>query len=371
MDIMDIRSIIAPAISDKVALEEFIEALSDHAPNIERDVARLKHTPEDREVISSLFRSIHNIKGDAALCKVDLAVAIVHPIETVLARFRNDEIAFSDIIAEAVLLAIDRLELAAESLLSGKSLDGLRLLALVQGLEKLALAASTDMDDCACELIEAVTGFRPAAEASILKRGRSSSISSKGKSQAADDLRFFRSLANQLEARSPLFKGRTLRLLRLSTETNEMTGKKVDPQQLEAAVCMHDIGMMFLPESVWLKLERMGEEEKLILHTHPDYAAGIVSRIDTWSAAAEMVAQHHEMPDGQGYPKGLTATQICDGAKILAIVDAFEAVMLKHINRGRNRSVLRAIAEVNACDNQFAPEWIEPFNRVIRRSVEA
>jgi len=115
----------------------------------------------------------------------------------------------------------------------------------------------------------------------------------------------------------------------------------------------------------------MSEEEKLILHTHPDYAAGIVSRIDTWSAAAEMVAQHHEMPDGQGYPKGLTATQICDGAKILAIVDAFEAVMLKHINRGRNRSVLRAIAEINACDNQFAPEWIEPFNRVIRRSVEA
>jgi len=46
-------------------------------------------------------------------------------------------------------------------------------------------------------------------------------------------------------------------------------------------------------------------------------------------------------------------------------------VMLKHINRGKNRSVLRAIAEINACDNQFSPEWIEPFNRVIRRTLEA
>jgi len=45
--------------------------------------------------------------------------------------------------------------------------------------------------------------------------------------------------------------------------------------------------------------------------------------------------------------------------------------MLKHIHRGKNRSVLRAIAEINACDKQFAPEWIEPFNRVIRRTVEA
>jgi HD-GYP domain-containing protein (c-di-GMP phosphodiesterase class II) len=84
-----------------------------------------------------------------------------------------------------------------------------------------------------------------------------------------------------------------------------------------------------------------------------------------------MVAQHHEMPDGAGYPNASKLGEICDGAKILAIVDAFEAVMLKHIHRGKNRSVLRAIAEVNACDNQFAPEWIEPFNRVIRRTVEA
>jgi HD-GYP domain-containing protein (c-di-GMP phosphodiesterase class II) len=77
------------------------------------------------------------------------------------------------------------------------------------------------------------------------------------------------------------------------------------------------------------------------------------------------------MPDGAGYPNAIKSEQICPGAKVLAIVDAFEAVMLKHIHRGRNRSVLRAIAEVNACDNQFAPEWIEPFNRVIRRTVEA
>jgi len=368
---MDIRAIIAPVITDKAALEEFIEALTDHAPTIERDISRLKSTPGDREIISSLFRSIHNIKGDAALCKVDLAVSIVHPIETILARFRSDEIPFSDILAEAVLLAIDRLELAAEGLFSGRSLDGLRLLALVQGLEKLALTSASEMDECACELIEAVTGFRPATAASVVIRGGSSSISSKSKSQAADDLRFFRTLANQLEARSLLFKGRTMRLLRLAMETNQMMDKSVDPMQLEAAVYMHDVGMMFLPESVWLKLERMSAEEKLILHTHPEYSAGILARMEGWGEAAEIVAQHHEMPDGEGYPSGIKARQICAGAKIMAIVDAFEAVMLKHINRGRNRSVLRAIAEINACDNQFSPEWIEPFNRVIRRTVEA
>jgi len=368
---MDIRTIIAPTITDRDGLEEFFEALIDQTPNIERDIARLKSTPEDHDVISSLFRAVHNIKGDATLCKVELATVLVHPIETILARFRNHEITFTDVIAEAILLAIDRLELAVEGLLTHKPLDNLRLLPLFTGLEKLGIAAPLEMDDCAADLIEAVSGFRPVAASSNLFRGRSSTISTRSKSQEADDLRFFRTLANQLEARSPLFKGRTVRLLRLASETNQLKNKAVDPRRLEAAVYMHDIGMMFLPEPVWLKVERMTDEEKLVMRTHPEYAAGILSRMEGWNAAAEMVLQHHEMPDGEGYPNSLKLMQICDGAKILAIVDAFEAVMLKHINRGRNRSVLRAIAEINACDNQFAPEWIEPFNQVIHKTLEA
>ena len=128
--------------------------------------------------------------------------------------------------------------------------------------------------------------------------------------------------------------------------------------------------MMLLPESTWLKVGKMTEEDKLAMRNHPGFAAGLLQRMPGWQGAAEIVAQHHEMPDGGGYPSGLKASQICDGAKILAIVDAFEAVMLKHIHRGKNRSVLRAIAEINACDNQFSPEWIAPFNTVIRKTIE-
>ena len=106
------------------------------------------------------------------------------------------------------------------------------------------------------------------------------------------------------------------------------------------------------------------------MRAHPNYAAGLLTRIPGWESAAQMVAQHHEMPDGEGYPTGVKEVSICEGAKLLSIVDAFESVMLKHINRGRNRSILRAIAEINACDNQFASEWIEPFNQVIHRSLE-
>ncbi len=367
---MDIRSIVAPVIQDRELLDEFADALNDRAPEIERDIARLRKAPHDREITADLFRAVHNIKGDAALCKFELGVALAHPIETMLARFREGEIPFSDLLAELILLAIDRLELATDSLLLHKPLENLRLPILVQGLEEISQEIAAQVDASCADLIEAVTGFPPVIP-DISSRAPKSSGTKNEQKNAGSDLQFFRSLALQFESRSPLFKGRTMRILRLALETNKAGNNAVDPLQLEAAVYLHDVGMMLLPESIWLKVGKMSPEDKVALRNHPGFAAGLLLRMPGWEAAAEMVAQHHEMPDGGGYPNALGNAQICAGAKILAIVDAFEAVMLKHIHRGKNRSVLRAIAEINACDNQFAPEWIAPFNAVIRKTIEA
>ncbi|AXS79070.1 HD domain-containing phosphohydrolase [Dechloromonas sp. HYN0024] len=366
---MDIRSIIAPTIHDRVSLEEFAEALTDRAPEVEYDVARLRKLPGDREITASLFRAVHNIKGDAALCKFELGVAIAHPIETLLGRFREGEILFSAVLAEMILLAVDRLELATEALLANKSLDNLELGKLVLGLEAIAPEPAHHIDAACADLIEAVTGFPPVIPDISGKTPRPSSSGADHKN-AASDLQFFRSLALQFESRSPLFKGRTMRILRLALETNKAGKDAVDAVQLEAAVYLHDLGMMLLPESIWLKIGKMSPQEKLTLENHPGFAAGLLQRMPGWEEAAKMIAQHHEMPDGGGYPNRLHHADICSGAKILAIVDAFEAVMLKHIHRGKNRSVLRAVAEINACDNQFSPDWIEPFNAVIRKTVE-
>lgn len=367
---MDVRALITLVSQDHDALEEFADSLNDRAPQIERDIARLKKTPTDRDVVADLFRGIHNIKGDAALCKFELAVALAHPIESMMSRFRDGAIAFSDLLAETILLAIDRLELATEALLQRKPIDHLGLQPLIEGMQQIALAPPEKVDPLARDLIETVTGFTPVIGGPVHKLQRIIHAP-EAKTSAAVDLQFFRSLANQFESRSPLFRGRTMRILRLAMETNSTAGTPIDPLQLEAAVYMHDVGMMFLPESVWLKVGRISDEEKAILHNHPAFAAGLLERMTGWEEAAEMVLQHQEMPDGQGYPNRLKDHEICAGAKVLAIVDAFESVMLKHSHRGRNRSVLRAIAEINACDNQFSPEWITPFNTVIRRTIEA
>ncbi|MCL2524863.1 MAG: HD domain-containing protein [Betaproteobacteria bacterium] len=367
---MDNQTFVAPAILDREGLEEFTDALTDRAPEVERDVARLLKNPADPAITADLFRAIHNIKGDASLCKFALGVSITHPIESMVGRFRAGEIAFSELLAELILLSFDRLELSVDALLHGKSLDGLRLPELLAGLDDLTRLPPAQVDARCAELIEAVTGFPSLLAEATVQAPHASVQRSETKAGTASDLEFFRSLALQLESRSPLFKGRTVRILRLALETNKMAGAPVDPQQLEAAVCLHDVGMMFLPESAWLKVGKMTDEDRQLLRQHPDLAAGLLLRMSGWQDAAEMVAQHHEMPDGSGYPGQLAGDAICPGARILSIVDAFEAVMLKHIHRGKNRSVLRAVAEINACDKQFAEEWIAPFNAVIRKTIE-
>ncbi len=363
----DLITLLQPRIVDREALQEFSEALEDQVPGIEHDIAALRRTPDDAGLIARLFRALHTIKGDAAICKVDVGVAICHPIESLMSRCRNGELPFSSLLAEVVLLALDRLELVVEALGSGRAIAHLNLPQLVGGMERMADASPADIPARAVATIEAVTGFRPVQGDAEIESGSRPALP---KADLAADLWFFSSLALQLETRSPLFAGRTGRLLRLAEETNVAAGSPVDAAQLAAAVYMHDVGMMFAPEAAWLKVGKLTDEERALLKEHPGQAAGLLQRMPGWEDAARIVLQHHEMPDGLGYPDGLKGDAICPGAKILAIVDAFEAVTLKHSHRGQTRSLVRAIAEVNACDNQFAAEFIGPFNSVIRKMVE-
>ena len=341
---------------DRGDWQEFVAILDERAPKIERGLANLQAEPDNQALIAGVFREIHTIKSDAAMCHFDLGVSITQPLETLLVRMRDRELAFSKKLAQVMLLGMDRLALAAEAQWANRSLAHLHLDDMVRGLEMLAAEKTGAIERRATALIEAFTGAKPLPQAS----GASPA------GRIGEDLAFFRSLALQFESRSARFTGRTGRQLRLALDTNLAAGEQVDPVQLEAAVYFHDIGMMFLPEQVWLGTGKLSDDERQIMQTHAAQAARLLAAMPGWQDAAQMVAQHHEMPYGGGYPNQLKAEAICAGAKILAIVDAFEAVSFRHGDPSQPRTILRAVSEVNACENQFAPKWITPFNAVIR-----
>ena len=72
-----------------------------------------------------------------------------------------------------------------------------------------------------------------------------------------------------------------------------------------------------------------------------------------------MILAHHENVDGSGYPNQLNEDEICDGAKILAIVDAFTA-------RGESK-IMHGVMEISRhTDSQFSSFWLEHFNATVR-----
>jgi len=107
----------APVVNDEQALHEFASALVDRVDDIERDMAQLSNDLENRVLIADIFRVLHNIKGDAAICQVPLAGLIAHPLESILARVRSGEVQFSKTLAEVILLSLVRMETAVKAMI--------------------------------------------------------------------------------------------------------------------------------------------------------------------------------------------------------------------------------------------------------------
>ena len=366
-----VQDLLHAVVEDEEAFLDFRDALSDYAPRVESLVALLRSRPDSTDAMADLFRTIHNIKGDASLCRLNFLVPYVHAVENLLSRVRSGDVAFSSLFADVLLLSLDRLQLTVEVLASHGAFASLRLPEFTAGLEAMVdLAPGKALDGACRDLINTITGVEMPVDAELVNDSRIADEVALPERDASDDLAFFRALALQYESRSALFVGRTARNLRLALLINQLGNGNVDDDQLSAAVYMHDIGMMFLRESVWVGNAKLSEEEGSQMKLHAGWAAGMLQRIPGWDLAARIVVQHHEKLDGSGYPAGLLGRQIEPGAQILALVDAFEAVMVKQIARGQSHSILRAVAEVNASDRQFDQRWIEPFNKAIRQMLQ-
>jgi diguanylate cyclase (GGDEF)-like protein/putative nucleotidyltransferase with HDIG domain len=98
-------------------------------------------------------------------------------------------------------------------------------------------------------------------------------------------------------------------------------------QALELAALLHDIGKMAVPDYILSKPGQLLPEEFERLKLHPVVAAEIVERARFPFPVAPMVRSHHERWDGKGYPDGLAGRQIPLGGRILAVVDALDALL--------------------------------------------
>jgi diguanylate cyclase (GGDEF)-like protein/putative nucleotidyltransferase with HDIG domain len=107
---------------------------------------------------------------------------------------------------------------------------------------------------------------------------------------------------------------------RLGMTDNEIQGVKT-------AALLHDIGKLAVPEHILSKPGPLTQEEFQKIRIHPQVGAEIISGVPFPYPVAPLILSHHERWDGKGYPAGLKAEEIPLGARILSVVDYFDALM--------------------------------------------
>lgn len=186
-----------------------------------------------------------------------------------------------------------------------------------------------------------------------------------GLADKLNDLVVFKSLSMMLDKRHKHWCKRTATLLDLAIQMNANAGYPVDVDQLKAAVFIHDITMLQLPDSMFYKNNKYNTDERISIERHPNDAFMLLNDMPGWNDAAQIVRQHHEAADGTGYPDNLAEDNICDGAMIIAICDTFFSVTNLRDDRYSRKDALRAAGEINAFrGSQFSSKWVRIFNRV-------
>jgi HD-GYP domain-containing protein (c-di-GMP phosphodiesterase class II) len=174
-------------------------------------------------------------------------------------------------------------------------------------------------------------------------------------------------LANVIEARDPYTAGHLERVRRLAL--NLAFALDWENEQivfLEFGAILHDIGKIIVPSRVLRKTGPLDEEEWKLMRQHPDAGAKMLEGVDHLKAAIPYVLNHHEWWNGSGYPKGLSGDKIPREGRLLAIVDAFDAMTT---NRPYHISMMakEAIEELNQNKGTyFDPDMVDVFIRAYK-----
>ena len=136
---------------------------------------------------------------------------------------------------------------------------------------------------------------------------------------------------------------------------------KEEVNQLGIAGLMHDIGKIGIDGKILNKIEKLNTVERNLINRHSEIGYRILSSSNEFSQIAELILEHHERWDGNGYPKGLEGKGISLQARIINVVDSYDAMTSNRIYC-KKISDEDAIAELIRCaGTQFDPAVVGIF----------
>lgn len=175
------------------------------------------------------------------------------------------------------------------------------------------------------------------------------------------------SLSQTLHEKNVETEQHTYRLVKYALEIGRALGFTTSQlDELELVTKLHDIGKIGISEDILLKLDKLTKDEFKIIKTHTEKGYRILQASGELSHIARSVLTHHEKYDGTGYPLGISGEDIPIMARIVNVVDSYDAMTS---DRGYNKvkTKLEAIDEIKNCINtQFDPNIADIFIDILK-----
>lgn len=184
------------------------------------------------------------------------------------------------------------------------------------------------------------------------------------RSRRRPDVEFFVGL---MEAREPNTRGHCLRVAGLSRHLVHTIGEdRQTVESVERTAMVHDVGKMGIPEAILSKPAALTFDEFETVKRHPVVGAQMLHALAPGEACIASVLSHHERWDGRGYPHGLRGDEIPLAARVIAIADAYDAMVSDRPYRSPSTHE-EALAEIRRCaGTQFDPGLARAFCRAAR-----
>jgi putative two-component system response regulator len=241
-------------------------------------------------------------------------------------------------------------------------------------LPVILVTGRTDVSDVVTGLDAGADDFlrKPFDQAELVARVRSVLRLAAALTEVTGAHGVMAALANAVEAKDAITEQHCQRLASLAHRLGMVIG--LDGSELRALIfgaMLHDIGKIGVRDAILTKPGPLDEAEWVEMRRHPLIGERICAPLSASQAFGPIIRHHHERWDGRGYPDALRGEAIPLGARVVGLVDAFDAIVHARPYRAA-RTLEEAFAEIRLeSGRQFDPSLVTEFLRLAQASPPA